>query len=81
MMLALKIIAGIILIVGFATVLGAKNLVKKFNLDKNVTINIESEMDEEEEQEYRLLKATVNMKLYGMLIALPGLIITLIAFR
>jgi hypothetical protein len=38
-------------------------------------------MDEEELEDYKLTKATVNMKMYGMLIALPGIILTLVAFK
>ncbi|MGE5613828.1 MAG: hypothetical protein ACM3XR_05430 [Bacillota bacterium] len=80
-MTALKIIAGILVLSGFAIVVGARKLVKIFNLDKKITISNESEMDEEEAGDYRLVKATFNVKLYGMLIALPGLILTLIAFK
>ena len=80
-MLALKIIAGVLLLTGFGTVLEAKNLVKRFNLDKNVTVKFEHEMDEEERAEYMNMKATINVKMMGMLIALPGIILTLIAFK
>jgi hypothetical protein len=77
----LKIIAGILIVSGFAIVIGAKGLVKKFNLDKKVAISNESEMGEDEARDYRFVKATVSIKLYGMLIALPGLVLTLIAFK
>lgn len=80
-MLVLKIIAGVLLLTGFGTVLEAKNLVKRFNLDKNVTVKFEHEMDEEERAEYMNMKATINVKMMGMLIALPGIILTLIAFK
>jgi len=80
-MLALKIIAGIILLIGFGTVLGAKNLVKRFNLNQKVSVNFENEMNEEEIAQYRQNKAIVNVKLVGMLIALPGIVLTLIVFR
>lgn len=80
-MTALKIIAGILIVSSFAIVVGAKKLVRKFNLDKKIAISSENEMDEEEARDYRLVKATFNVKLYGMLIALPGLVLTLIAFK
>lgn len=80
-MTALKIIAGILIVSGFVIVIAAKKLVKKFSLDKKIAITGESEMDEEEAGDYRLVKATFNVKLYGMLIALPGLVLTLIAFK
>jgi len=80
-MLALKIIAGVILIAGFGTVLGAKNIVKSFNLDQKAEVNFENEMNEEEIAQYKVDKAIVNIKTIGMLIALPGIVLTLIAFK
>jgi len=80
-MLVLKILAGLILIAGFAMVLAAKTIVKGFGLDKKIKLENENELEPEEIDEIKMLKATVNIKLYGMLVALPGLILTLIAFR
>ena len=80
-MLALKIMAGVFLLAGFGTVLEAKNLVKRFGLDQKTDVKFEHEMDDEEIAQYKLTKATVNVKMYGMLIVLPGIILTLIAFR
>lgn len=80
-MLALKIIAGVFLLSGFLIVLGAKKLVERLGLDSRVKISDDYEMDEEDARDYRLVKATVNVKMIGMLIVLPGLILTLIAFR
>ncbi|MEN6316949.1 MAG: hypothetical protein ABFD25_22155 [Clostridiaceae bacterium] len=80
-MLALKIIAGVILLTGFGTVLGAKNLVKRFNLNQKTSVKFENEMNEEEIEQYKQNKAIVNVKLVGMLIALPGIVLTLIVFR
>ena len=80
-MLILKIIAVVLLVAGFGTVLEAKNLVKKFNTAPNTKVTFEHEMDEKELEEYKLTKATVNMKMCGMLIALPGIILTLVAFK
>jgi hypothetical protein len=80
-MLALKILAGLIVITGFVTILAAKKIVKGFGLDKKVKLENEHEMEAEEAEDYRTLIATVNVKRYGMLIALPGFILTLIAFR
>ena len=80
-MLALKIMAGVFLITGFGTVLEAKNLSKRFNMDQKVNVNFEHEMNEEEMAQYKQTKAAVNLKMYGMMIALPGVILTLIAFK
>lgn len=80
-MLIVKIIACAFLIAGFGTVLGAKNVVRKFKLDEKAKVNFENEMDEEEIIQYKFTKATVNVKMYGMLIAIPGIVLTLIAFK
>ncbi len=80
-MLALKILAGLIIVTGFVTVIAAKKIVMRFGLDKKVKLENEHEMEAEEAEDYKMLIATVNVKRYGMLIALPGLILTLIAFR
>lgn len=80
-MLTLKIIAGVFLLAGFGTILEAKNLVKRFNMDQKTNVEFEHEMDEEEIAQYKLTKATVNVKMYGMMIVLPGIILTLITFK
>ncbi len=80
-MLVLKILAGLIILAGFVTVIAAKKIVKKFGLDKKVKLENENEMEAEDAEDYKTLIATVNVKRYGMLIALPGLVLTLIAFR
>jgi flagellar biosynthesis protein FliR len=80
-MLILKIIAVVLLLAGFGTALEAKYLVKKFNTVQNTKVTFEHEMDEKELEEYKLTKAMVNMKMCGLLIALPGIILTLVAFK
>ena len=80
-MLALKIIAGLILIAGFFIALAARSLVTRFELDKRMNIENESEFDEKDATEYRHVKAVAFVKMSGMLIALPGLILTLFAFK
>jgi cytochrome b561 len=80
-MLALKILAGLIILAGFVTIILAKKIVERFGLDKKVKLENENEMEAEDANEYRTLIATVNVKRYGMLIALPGMVLTLIAFR
>lgn len=80
-MLTLKILAGILLAAGFLTALGAKKIVTMFDLQQKVKIDSEYAMDKEEEEEHKMLKAVVNVKMIGMLIALPGIILALITFR
>ena len=80
-MLVLKIVGFLFLIVGFGMVFSAKNLVRKFNLDRNTKCDFEHEMTEEELKQYKFDKATVNLKMSGMLVSIPGLVFILIAFR
>lgn len=80
-MLALKILAGLIIAAGFTIILAARNIVKRFGLDKKIKLENEHEMGAEEADDYKNLKATVNVKLYGALVTLPGMILTLIVFR
>ena len=80
-MLALKIIAGVFLVTGFGTIIGARNIVKKFKVDERVQANFGNEMDEEETLQFKFNKALANVKIIGMVITIPGIILTLIAFR
>ena len=80
-MLMLKVFGFLFLAAGFGTVFGAKKLVRKFNLDSNTKCDFEHEMTEEELKQYKFDKAAVNVKMYGMLVSIPGLVLTLMAFR
>lgn len=80
-MLILKILAFLFLIPGVIMVFAAKLAVKKFNLAEKTKINSAYEMDEEESKQYKYLKAIVNFKMLGLLVALPGFILIIIGFR
>lgn len=80
-MLILKILGFLFLIPGVAMVFGAKELVTKFNLKEKMKIDFEHDMSDQELEQYKFSKATVNFKMLGMLIALPGFILILIAFK
>jgi hypothetical protein len=81
LMLAMKIAAAVILVIGFGTVICAKNIVNGMKLKERVKANFENDMDDEELDRYKFYKALVNVKLVGMIIALPGFILALIAFK
>ncbi|MEG6614076.1 hypothetical protein V6C42_14590 [Pseudoclostridium thermosuccinogenes] len=81
MIIFLRILAFVFMVPGFALVFIARRVVEKFELDKKAKINFEHSMDEEELSRYKYDKAVVSVKLLGMLIALPGIILTFIAFR
>lgn len=80
-MLIMKAFAFAFLIAGFGMVFEAKSLVRKFNLDEKAKCDFEHEMNEEEIKQYKLSRATVNVKMMGLLTALPGLILITIAFK
>lgn len=72
----LDIILPLIFIVpGFLVVFAARTLVKKFNLNEKTKCEFESEMSEEELADYKVNKAVVNVKMMGMLIAIPGFVL------
>ncbi|MDQ2087116.1 hypothetical protein RBH29_11835 [Herbivorax sp. ANBcel31] len=77
----LKVLSILLLIPGFACAIFSKVIVRKFNLDEKVECNFEHEMSEEELLQYKFSKAEVNVKLGGMLLALPGIIMVLIVFK
>ncbi len=77
----LKILAGIIIVVGFAIVMMSNRIVKKFEINNKVKLEHEDEMEAEEARDYRMLKASVNVKLFGMLVALPGMVILIMVLR
>lgn len=81
MTLFLKILAFVFLIPGFLTVFMARWAVTKFNFDQSMKAEFEHEMNEEELTQYKFNKAMVNIKMLGMLIALPGLVLVVIAFK
>jgi hypothetical protein len=62
-------------------VFGAKKLVKKYGMDKNVKCEYEDQMTVEELESYKFDKAVVNLKMFGLLIALPGVVLVMVLFR
>jgi len=80
-MLILRVIAVVFLVAGFGIVLEAKNIVKKFELDKKTKCDFEYEMSEQELLDYKNTSAMVKVKMIGLLVAIPGLILMVIAFK
>lgn len=76
----LEVIALLFMILGFAIVYLAKLIVKKYNFNEKMVCNFESELNDEELVEYKYNKAIVNVKIFGLIVALPGLILILITF-
>lgn len=80
-MIFLKILMLLFLVSGFGTVFVAKTIVKKFKVSEKVTCNFANEITEEELERYKFDKAVLSVKMTGMLIALPGLIMLLVIYR
>ena len=80
-MLLFRILAFIFLIPGVVMVFGAEQFVKKFGLERKVTVDFENTMSEEELEQFKKSKAMVNFKMAGMLVALPGLVFILLGFK
>jgi hypothetical protein len=77
----LQILALVFLVAGFGTVYAARFIVNRYKLDLSTKCDFEQEMNEDELKNYKLNKAVVNVKMLGMLIALPGLVLLLVSFR
>ena len=76
----LQIISIILIIIGGIFVFGSSLIVKKFNIAEKMICNFDKELSEEELIEYKNNKALVNVKMLGLLIALPGIIIMLLFY-
>ncbi|PYG87325.1 hypothetical protein LY28_02233 [Ruminiclostridium sufflavum DSM 19573] len=80
-MKTIDIIALAIIAVGFAAVLLSRAVVKKFDLVQRQHCKYAEELSEEELNEYKLNKAMFNIKITGIIITVPGLILLLVSSR
>lgn len=80
-MYILQILGFVFLVPGFAMVFLARFIVEKYRFHEKVECNFENEMSEEEVIIYKNNKALVNVKMMGMLVALPGFIMIFVAFK
>ena len=80
-MLFLRALAFFFLVAGFSMVFAARYFVRKYALEQKVVCDFENEMSDDELQQYRVNKAAVNLKMLGMVVALPGLVLVLVLFR
>ncbi|MCX7921430.1 MAG: hypothetical protein N3B21_05320 [Clostridia bacterium] len=77
----LKILAFIFLAAGALMVYGANWVVSKYKLNEKAVVNFANEMTEDEITTYKYNKAVLNVKMLGMLVALPGFILIMVVFR
>ncbi len=74
----LEIVALVIIAIGFGVVLAARTIVKKYNLAEKQSCDYSVEMSEEEVNDYKFNKASVRIKMYGLLISVPGIVLLLL---
>lgn len=77
----LKVLSILLLMPGFGCAIFSKFVVRKFNLDEKVECDFEHRMNQEEVLEYKFSRAKLNVKIAGLLLALPGIILVLIVFK
>ena len=77
----LEILGLFFMVPGFAIVYLAKKIVNKYSLNEKAVCNFEDELTDEELAEYKFNKAVLNVKIMGMSISLPGLILFLVGFN
>ncbi|HHY63651.1 MAG TPA: hypothetical protein GX501_01255 [Clostridiaceae bacterium] len=76
-----QILACLLIGIGAAINYGAKIIVRKTKLDRKMTVDEAEELTEEELDEYMFNKATIRVKILGLLLMLPGVFLVYYAFR
>lgn len=71
----LSILALIIMAAGFAVVFSARLIVNKYALAEKQSCKYADELSEQEVEEYKINKAIYNIKLMGLIISVPGLVL------
>lgn len=77
----LEILSLAIMVIGFVIVYMSKTIVKKYNLAEKQTCEHEAEMTEEEIKDYKYNRAVFNIKILGLVVSIPGLILFIVYFR
>jgi hypothetical protein len=79
----LRIIGTMIGLAGLVVVYAAPQLVKKYKLDEKKSIDPErlAVLDESEIAKYKFDTAVLDIKLKGLILAMPGFVLLLILFK
>jgi len=77
----IEILSIVLMAAGFAMVLAAKAVVKKYDLAKKQTCQYSDQMSEGEVEEYKFNKAMLNFKMLGLAVTIPGLVLFVIFFK
>lgn len=79
--MALKILAFVLIIIGAAISYGARFIVDRLNLSLRVNVADAEAFDAEGLEKFKRMKAMSIVKLIGLVILLPGVILVFITFR
>lgn len=77
----LEIFGFTFLILGFSMVYTAKYIVRKFDLIKYFDVPDSLDFNDDDMKKYKLDKAVVSVKVFGFVLALPGILIILLTFK
>lgn len=77
----LKALALLFIIAGAVVTFGARKIMEMYKLDEKVKISYENELSEEELDKYKSQHVVVKIKMIGMFICLPGIILVLLLFK
>ena len=81
MEIVLKTLLFTLLAAGSAVVFMADRIEKKFNMGKKESIKHSEEYDEKTLEDLKTQKAVIRVKLFGLVVLLPVIIIILIVFK
>ena len=80
-MLLMKIVGFTLIATGVFGVFLSSFIVEKFCLWKDIKCDFDNEMDSDDIEKYQKMKASVNVKMLGMVAFLPGLVMLIRAFK
>ncbi len=77
----LDYVALVVLLIGFVVVFAAKPIAKKLGLAQKQKCQYADQMTEEEVESYKLSRAVVSVKMIGLVITIPGLIMFILSYK
>ena len=80
-MFFLQVLSILFFAIAALLVYSAGLIVKRFKLDEKVECGFEHSMDEGELAEYKYRKALVRVKMIGMVLAIPAIIMIFLVFK
>jgi phosphoserine phosphatase len=79
-MMILKVMGICFVIIGAVITFLTKYIVRKYQIDARMTCDFENELNEKELAQYKFDKAVVNIKIIGMIVIFPGILLSLYSY-